>query len=76
MIKYHLIKSLIKADTSLIDNKHTGKYVSNLTYDTGLITNLLSTAILNLFKELYKNISKYSIEEDFLEELEDDNEGD
>ena len=30
----------------------------------------------DIFKELYKNISKYSIEEDFLEELEDDNEGD
>ena len=50
-IQIDMLKSLIKADTSLIDNKHTGKFVSNLTYDTSLITSLVSTAILNLFKD-------------------------
>ena len=50
-VQIDMLKSLIKADTGLIDNKHTGKFVSNLTYDTSLITNLVSTAILNLFKD-------------------------
>ncbi len=50
-IQFDMLKSLIKADTGIIDNKHTGKFISNLTFDTNLITNLVSTAILNLFKD-------------------------
>ena len=50
-IQKDMISSLVKADTSLIDNKHTGKFISNLTYDTSLIVNLVSTALLNLFKD-------------------------
>jgi len=50
-VQYDMLKSLINADSSIIDDKHTGKFISNLTYDTGLITNLVSTAILNLFKD-------------------------
>ena len=34
-IQSDMVKSLIKADTQLIDNKHTGKFVSNLTNDVG-----------------------------------------
>ena len=44
-------RSLIKADTDYMDEKHTGKFISNLTYDVSLITNLVSTVILNLFKD-------------------------
>ena len=50
-IQKDMISSLVKADTSIIDNKHTGKFISNLTYDTSLIVNLVSTALLNLFKD-------------------------
>ncbi|MDC2996345.1 ABC transporter transmembrane domain-containing protein, partial [Candidatus Pelagibacter sp.] len=50
-IQKDMITSLVKADTAIIDNKHTGKFISNLTYDTTLIVNLVSTALLNLFKD-------------------------
>ena len=50
-VKIDMIKSLIKADTQVIEKKRTGKFISNLTYDVGMITNLISTVILNLFKE-------------------------
>ena len=50
-IQKDMISSLIKADTSFIDNKHTGKFISNLTFDTTLIVNLVSTALLSLFKD-------------------------
>ena len=43
--------SLIKTDTQIIDKKHSGKFISNLTYDVTHITNLLSNAILTLFKD-------------------------
>ncbi len=50
-IQKDMITSLIKADTSIIDNKHSGKFISNLTFDTSLIVNLVSTALLSLFKD-------------------------
>ena len=50
-IQKDMVTSLVRADTAIIDNKHTGKFISNLTYDTSLIVNLVSTALLNLFKD-------------------------
>ena len=51
LLQFDMISSLIKADTKLIDNKHSGKFISNLTYDVTHITNMLSDAILALFKD-------------------------
>ena len=50
-LQIDMIRSLIKADTQSIDKKHTGKFISNLTYDVQHITNLLSNAVLSLFKD-------------------------
>jgi len=50
-LQSQMAKSLINADTQIIDQKHSGKFISNLTYDVNQITNMLSTAILNLFKD-------------------------
>ena len=52
-----MIGSLIYADTQIIDKKHSGKFISNLTYDVTHITNLLSNAILSLFKDSITLIS-------------------
>jgi subfamily B ATP-binding cassette protein MsbA len=50
-VQSDMFKSLINADTQLIDDEHSGKFISNLTNDVGMIVNLISTAILNLFKD-------------------------
>ena len=50
-LQFDMLSSLINADTQNIDKKHSGKFISNLTYDVQHITNLLSTAILNLVKD-------------------------
>ncbi len=50
-LQIDMFNSLISADTDLIDKKHTGKFISNLTYDVNMITNLLSNGLLNLFKD-------------------------
>ena len=50
-IQSDISRSLIKADTGYIDDRHSGKFISNITYDTSLITNLVSIVILNLFKD-------------------------
>ena len=51
ILQFDMISSLIKADTKLIDKKHSGKFISNLTYDVSHITNLLSDAILVFSKD-------------------------
>jgi ATP-binding cassette, subfamily B, bacterial MsbA len=61
IIQFDMSKSLIKADTSYIDDKHTGKFISNLTFDVNLITNLVSTVILNLFKDSLTLIGLLSV---------------
>ncbi len=50
-VQIDMMRSLIKADTQIIDDKHTGKFIGNLTMDVGMINNLISVAILNLFKD-------------------------
>ena len=46
-----MLENLISADTKLIDGRHTGKFISTLTNDVTHIVNLISTAVLNLFKD-------------------------
>ena len=50
-LQYDMVDNLVGTDTQIIDKKHSGKFISNLTYDVTHITNLLSTAILALFKD-------------------------
>ena len=61
IMQQDMSRSLIKADTDYIDDKHTGKFISNLTYDVSLITNLVSTTILNLFKDSLTLIGLLSV---------------
>ena len=56
-----MINTLIGSDTQIIDKKHSGKFISNLTYDVTHITNLLSFAILNLFKDTLTLIGLLSV---------------
>ena len=51
MLQTDMLKSFIKADTEVIENKHSGKYISNLNYDVSHVTILLSDALLVLFKD-------------------------
>ncbi len=50
-LQFDMVNNLVGTDTQIIDKKHSGKFISNLTYDVTHITNLLSNAILALFKD-------------------------
>jgi len=50
-LQLDMVNNLVGTDTEIIDKKHSGKFISNLTYDVTHITNLLSNAILALFKD-------------------------
>ena len=60
-IQTDMFASLIKADTKLIDEKHSGKFITNLINDVNWITSLLSTAILNFFKDSLTLIGLLSV---------------
>ena len=60
-IQTDMFASLINADTKLVDNKHSGKFITNLTNDVNTITNLVSTAILSLFKDSLTLIGLLSV---------------
>ena len=53
IIQMQVMKSLITADTEIIDKKHTGKFISHLTFDVTLISRLVSNVILNLTKDSF-----------------------
>ena len=50
-IQNDMFATLVKADTNTVDNKHSGEFVANLMNDVNMIVNLVSTAVLNLFKD-------------------------
>jgi subfamily B ATP-binding cassette protein MsbA len=60
-VQSHMIKSLIRADTQLIDNKHSGEFITHLTHDVTMITNLISTVILSLFKDTFTLIGLLTV---------------
>ena len=47
----NMLGNLISADTALIEGRHTGKFISILANDVNHITNLVSVALLNVFKD-------------------------
>ena len=50
-IQIDMLSSFIKSDTELIENKHSGKYISNLNFDVNQITGMLTNSFLNFFKD-------------------------
>ena len=51
IIQTDMLKSFIKADTEIIENKHSGRYISNLNFDVNQITRMLADAFLSVFKD-------------------------
>ena len=51
MIQTDMLKSFIKADTEVVESRHSGKYISNLNFDVNQITRMLSDAYLSIFKD-------------------------
>ncbi len=60
-IQFDVFSSILNADTKLIENKHSGYFISNISNDVGMITNMVSTGILNLFKDSLTLIGLLSV---------------
>ena len=53
--------NIILSDIQTLDNRHSGKYVSNILFDANLIQNLVSTGVLNLIKDSFTVIALVSV---------------
>ncbi len=60
-IQNDLLDTIIKSDTQFMDESHSGNFISNLTNDVNMIINLVSNAILNLFKDSLTLIGLLSV---------------
>ena len=46
--------NILTSDIQTLDNRHSGKYISNVMYDSKHVQNLVSTGILNLMKDSFQ----------------------
>jgi subfamily B ATP-binding cassette protein MsbA len=60
-LQANMLDSFISADTEFIDNKHTGKYISNLNFDVTQITRMLSDAYLSIVKDSFTLIGLLTV---------------
>jgi len=56
-----LANTIICSDIETLDNRHSGKYISNITFDASQVTQLVSTGVLNLMKDTFTVITLVSL---------------
>ena len=49
--------NILKSDIETLDNRHSGKYISNVMFDTHHVRTLVSTGVLNLMKDSFTLIA-------------------
>ena len=60
-VQLDLTKAIIKADTQILESKHSGKFIAHLLFDAGLIIQLVSSVVLNLIKDSLTLIALLSL---------------
>ncbi len=54
-------RNILVSDIQTLDNRHSGKYISNVMYDTHHVQNLVSTGVLNIMKDSFSVIALVSL---------------
>ena len=52
-VQKKVAKSILFSDIQTLDSRHSGKYISNIMFDSGQIHTLVSTAVLNIMKDSF-----------------------
>ena len=60
-IQKNVAHNILTSDIQTLDNRHSGKYISNVMYDTYHIQNLVSNGVLNLMKDTFSVIALVSL---------------
>ena len=53
--------NILKSDIQTLENRHSGKYISNVMFDTHHVQQLVSTGVLNLMKDSFSVIALVSL---------------
>ncbi len=53
--------NILVSDIQTLDNRHSGKYISNIMYDTHHVQNLVGTGVLNIMKDSFSLIALVSV---------------
>ena len=53
--------NILLSDIKTLDNRHSGKYISNVMFDCRQVQNLVSTGVLNLMKDSFSVIALVSL---------------
>ena len=56
-LQKQIAQNIIDSDLTTLENRHSGKYISNIMYDSGSVTNLVSTGVLNIMKDSFSLIA-------------------
>jgi len=56
-----IAKNILESDIQTLDNRHSGKYISNILFDSIRVQTLVSTGVLNLMKDSFSIIALVSL---------------
>ena len=56
-----IANNILLADIQTLENRHSGKYISNIMFDTHQVQNLVSTGVLNIMKDSFSVIALVSL---------------
>ena len=60
-LQKRVAKVIIFSDIETLDNRHSGKYISNIMFDCGSVQSLVSTGVLNIMKDSFSLILLVSL---------------
>ena len=52
-LQKQIARVILIADIQTLDNRHSGKYISNINYDCGAVQGLVSSGVLNIMKDSF-----------------------
>ena len=56
-----IANNILISDIQTLDNRHSGKYISNVMFDTHHVQNLVSSGVLNLMKDSFSVVALVSL---------------
>ena len=60
-LQKEITDNILTSDIQTLDNRHSGKYISNIMYDCHHVQNLVGTGVLNLMKDTFSVIALVSL---------------
>ena len=60
-LQRQVASTVLSSDIQTLENRHSGKYISNIMFDCGAVSNLVSTGVLNIMKDSFSLIGLISL---------------